>query len=334
MSYEAFIPKAFNPKHRAIIAQADKIMRAYASQGYDLSLRQLYYQFIAHHATLFPANGPGGTQNTEQNYKMLGKVISDARLAGQLDWDSLVDRGRNTVKNATWETPADIVEAAAKQFRIDLWENQRYHVEVMVEKQALEGVLVPVCRRLDVHFTANKGYSSSSAMYEAGKRIQSYIDKGKDAVVIYLGDHDPSGIDMTRDVDDRLALFCGVGRWVDEDWELDDLGLDKPGVFKDPDVEDRLQIVRVALNMDQVRRFNPPPNPAKMTDSRVDSYIRKYGRESWELDALDPATLAGLVETTIASYIDPEPWDEREALLKEGRDNLLAMAKKYREENS
>lgn len=309
MAKESFIPKAFNAKHQALISTADQIMRSYAAQGYDLSLRQLYYQFVAHH----------GLPNTEQNYKLLGGVISDARLAGLLDWDSLVDRGRSTIRNSHWDTPADIIDSSASSFRIDLWDNQRYHVEVMVEKQALEGVLVPVCRRLDVPFTANKGYSSSSAMYEAGKRLAEKISHGKDIVVIYLGDHDPSGIDMGRDVLDRLALFSGAGYWDSDERAVqtrDD------GAFT---------VERIALNMDQIRTYNPPPNPAKMTDSRAGGYVSKFGYESWELDALDPDTLAELVETAVANYIDSDRWGERVALMENGRQELLEMAKSYRE---
>ena len=306
---QEFIPKTFNTKHAALITTADRIMRNYAAQGYDLSLRQLYYQFVAHHAL----------PNTEQNYKLLGGVISDARLAGLLDWDSLVDRGRNTIRNSHWGTPADIIDSAASSFRIDLWETQRYHVEVMVEKQALEGVLVPVCRRLDVPFTANKGYSSSSAMYEAGKRLEEKIDQGKNVVIVYLGDHDPSGIDMGRDVLDRLALFSGAGYWDEGEKAVE---IRDDGVFG---------VERIALNMDQIKRYNPPPNPAKMTDSRAEGYVSKFGYESWELDALDPETLANLVTSTVQGYIDDEAWEERVALMEKGRSDLRDMAKTYRE---
>jgi hypothetical protein len=136
----------------------------------------------------------------------------------------------------------------------------------MVEKQALEGVLIPVCREWDVPFTANKGYSSSSAMHEAGKRIYNRFREEKKVTIIYLGDHDPSGIDMTRDVEERLRLFAECS----------------------PDDEFTVNVQRVALNMDQVRAMHPPENPAKLTDSRANEYIRKFGHSSWELDASNP----------------------------------------------
>lgn len=321
MGYETFIPKSFNPKHRAIIDRANSIMKRYASQGYDLSLRQLYYQFIAHYSDLFPGNGPGGSPNTEQNYKMLGNVISDARLAGELDWDTLVDRGRETVENLHFNNPADRIEAAARNYLIPLWEGQPCHVEVMVEKQALEGVLEPVCRRLDVPFTANKGYSSSSAMYQCGKRLEEKLDEGKRVKIIYLGDHDPSGLDMSRDVEDRLKLFSTFGDWDESDKTVYDSGRYD---------EDQFEVIRIALNMDQVRRYAPPPNPTKLTDSRAGGYVRRFGMECWELDALDPETLAGLVRDEVNSHLDLEVWDARREKWQNEKNELLTMAADYR----
>ena len=123
------------------------------------------------------------------------------RLAGLLDWNMIEDRGRETVLPAAWTSPAEIVRAAAKQFRVDRWKHQPCHVEVMVEKDALSGILEPVCNELHVRFTANKGYSSSSALYEAGKRIAyARFHENRQVHIFYLGDHDPSGIDMTRDI--------------------------------------------------------------------------------------------------------------------------------------
>lgn len=323
MAYEVFIPKRFNPRHRALIDTADEVMRRYQSQGYDLSLRQLYYQFVAHH----------GLPNTEQNYKMLGNVISDARLAGELDWDSLVDRGRETISNPHWGSPANFLRVVAPQYRHDLWTDQEYHIEVMVEKQALEGVLVPVCRRLDVSFTANKGYSSSSHLYEIGQRLKDVLADRHKVVILYLGDHDPSGIDMTRDVFDRLRLFSGAGEWDEDDnrvvWSYDAYNYaynDEP-----PFDPERFRVERIALNMDQVEAYNPPPNPAKLTDSRANSYVRQYGRQSWELDALDPEVLANLVDGAVREYMDTERWNARYDDMLTGRNRLIALADTFPE---
>lgn len=244
---EFFTSKKFTRDSSALIEQCNEILDSYEQQGYDLSLRQLYYQLVSRNIV----------PNTERSYKNIGSLVSDARLAGLIDWDMIKDRGRETVANPHWLDPKDFLTSVAPQFKQDLWKNQDAYVEVMVEKQALEGVLEPVCRRWDVPFTANKGYSSSTALYEASKRFVAQAEDGKEIHVIYLGDHDPSGIDMTRDVLDRLELFIStaLGRANNED--------------------SGLTVKRIALNMDQVRELNPPENPAKLSDSRATDYIRK-----------------------------------------------------------
>lgn len=293
---ELFTEKRFNIEAEALIGRCNIILSAYQEQGYDLSLRQLYYQLVA--SNVIP--------NEERSYKRLGEIISDARLAGLVDWDMIKDRGRETIISPRWKSPADLVEAGAEQFRIEKWKDQDCYVEVMVEKQALEGVLIPVCHELDVAFTANKGYSSSSALYEAGKRILDRSDEGKEVHLIYLGDHDPSGIDMSRDVWERLELFSGTP----------------------------IEFHRVALNMDQIRRLRPPENPAKLTDSRAAGYIKRFGRSSWELDALEPRLLAEIVRGAVLNLRDDDRWAaavEREEEMKLTLRNHAAMIRDQEE---
>ena len=332
---EAFISKKFGADAWRLIDTMEEICSDYETQGYSLSLRQLYYQLVSRNLV----------ENTERSYKRIGSILSDARIAGLIDWDMIVDRGRETTSNSHWSSPADIVAACASQFRYDLWADQKWRVEVMVEKQALEGVLEPVCSRLDISFTANKGYSSSSAMYEAGKRLAQHLDDGKSICIMYLGDHDPSGIDMTRDVWERLALFSGVGAWQADcrsqsfdndcyypggDQSLDD----RAQVLLFGDFVDRFRVERLALNMDQIRAYGPPPNPAKVTDARAASYIREHGEESWELDALEPSILARLVEDHVAAYVDADLMAAAIDRQDDARADLRMVAFKMTEENS
>lgn len=308
---ECFIEKAFKPESRKWIDKMVRVCETYEAQGYKLSLRQVYYQLVAHH----------GLPNREQSYKNIGSLLSDARLSGLVDWDMIEDRGRETQENTHWDSPAQIVRSCARWFELDKWDDQPYHVEVMVEKAALEGVLQPVCARLDVPFTSNRGYSSSSAMYECGKRLQSKLEAGKLVRIIYLGDHDPSGIDMTRDVDARLSLFSGYRESVDGELELaydyeDDCDADEP----------KFKVIRAALNADQIRRYSPPPNPAKLTDSRADGYIRKFGNESWELDALEPSVLAALVEDHVSKWRDEDLFALAVDRQQDHRNTLLDIA--------
>jgi hypothetical protein len=308
-----------------MVVRMIKILDDYHAQGYDLSLRQLYYQLVS--KNIVP--------NTEQSYKRVGSILSDARMCGYVDWDMIVDRGRETTENSHWDSPADIVEACARQFRYNLWDDQAWHVEVMVEKQALEGVLEPVCKRLDIPFTANKGYSSSSAMYQAGQRLQAKLDQGKNVCVLYLGDHDPSGMDMTRDVEDRLKLFSSYRFYQPKSEEPDKIreafntmNTRRFERYRNSAYSDQEFLVdRIALNMDQIEEYNPPPNPAKLTDSRSNSYVEQYGDESWELDALEPSVLAALVEDAVDKYIDHDKMDHAKERQDEARAKIAELAK-------
>ncbi|WP_327088564.1 hypothetical protein OIE66_40655 [Nonomuraea sp. NBC_01738] len=287
-----YVPKDFRPAHMAIIEQANAICADYTRQGFDLTLRQLYYQFVAR--DLLP--------NTQQSYKRLGSIINDARLAGLIDWHYIVDRTRNLRSLAHWASPESIVDAVAAQYRTERWANQPTRIEVWIEKDALVGVIAGVCERFDVDYFSCRGYTSQSELWGAARRLRRYEDAGQETVVIHLGDHDPSGVDMTRDIDDRLALF-GASTTV----------------------------VRIALNMDQVRQYSPPPNPAKLTDSRATSYIRQHGRSSWELDALDPATLARLIEQQIHTWRDADQWERDTAVMEGERALLTAVSTRWDE---
>ena len=289
---QLFVSKNFGPDSLKKIDTINAILDEYAAQGFDLTLRQLYYQMVAR----------GYIENTVQSYKRTGSLVSDARLAGLVDWQMITDRGRETVTPNHWDSPAEIVESAARQFRIDKWADQPNHVEVMVEKQALEGVLIPVCRKLDIPFSANKGYSSSSAMYEIGRRLSLlHVNDYKTIHVLYMGDHDPSGIDMTRDVWERLEMFADVPVYVK----------------------------RLALNYDQVETLNPPENPAKDTDSRYAGYVEQFGESSWELDAVNPTMLAQLVTDAVEELRDPDLWEEACAKEQRMRQDLQEFADTY-----
>lgn len=294
-----FKEKKFGPQALEMIGRINGILTEYEKSGYDLSLRQLYYQLVSRNIV----------PNTEKSYKNVGGLVSDARLNGDIDWDMIKDRGREMTQNPHWETPKQFITQVAPLYGINLWDDQPERVEVMVEKQALEGVLEPVCRFWDVPFTANKGYSSSSAMYEAGRRLYEHLREEKPVKVIYLGDHDPSGIDMSRDVEDRLRQYA-------ECTEGDTITID---------------VIRVALNIDQVRELNPPENPAKITDSRAKAYIQRFGRSSWELDAIEPKRLAKLVRDAIVDIIDMPKYEASKKRQEAGRNKMLNVAKQFKD---
>lgn len=286
-----YTARTFSGTSLKLIKQANAIIAEYASQGFDLTLRQLYYQFVSRDLLT----------NTQKEYKRLGSVINDGRLAGLIDWDSITDRTRGIEALSTWGTPTEIVGACAEQFRNDLWATQQYRPEVWIEKEALAGVFERVCNELRVPYLSCRGYTSQSEMWRAGQRLKRYSENGQQPFILHFGDHDPSGCDMSRDITDRLEMFT----------------------------DGAVKFERLALNMDQIEEYHPPPNPAKITDSRAGAYIDLYGYESWELDALDPATLAGLVRDRIDELIDKDLWNEAVEVENEHKRLLAVVASKW-----
>jgi hypothetical protein len=288
MAMELFIPWKPHAATLTVVEQANTIIAEYLDQGFTLTLRQLFYQTVAR----------GLIENTFNNYKRLGTIIRNARDGGLIDWDAIEDRTREVHTHQFWNHPSAIISDDAEVYREDLWAKQRYRPEVWIEKDALIGVIEHVCTELRVPYFAHRGNNSQTLQYQAGKRFARYLDVGLIPLVLHLADHDPNGIDMTRDNIERLKLY----------------------------VRAEIEVRRIALNMDQVREFNPPPSFAKEGDTRTSGYRKRFGTdECWELDALSPTVIADLIRSEIEALIDQKHW--RKALTSErrGRKQLAAV---------
>jgi len=286
--------KHFTPGTLATIREAEGIISEYQAQGFSLTLRQVYYQFVAR----------GLIPNTERDYKRLGNIISDARRAGMIDWSAIEDRTRFLRKLSAWSSPQDILDSAKSSYHRDLWENQEKRIEVWIEKDALVGVIEGVCNESDVPFFSCRGYVSDSEMWGGAMRMRRHTREEQGVIVLHLGDHDPSGLDMTRDIRDRLALFSGYA-----------------------DIEVR----RIALSMEQIEEQRPPPNPAKVTDSRYENYAAEFGDESWELDALEPKYIVELIWEQIFAERNIEKWDEAVSQQEAEREQIQQVIERWGE---
>ena len=293
---EKFEDWAPTPERMARLGQIAKVLAQYAKMGIKLTLRQLFYQLVTKNIIA----------NTQREYKKLGDLLSRARLAGLIDWNIIEDRVRRPVKPLEFGTIQDRIDLAVENFRLKRWRDQPQYVELWVEKDALSSVIEPICDDLHVTMMVNRGYSSSSAMYESAKRIER--ERGdREATVIYLGDFDPSGEDMVRDIQDRLTLF-----------EAD--------VF----------VSKLALNMDQVTSYKLPPNPLKrdvsgaLTDSRGKGFAAEHGLSSYEVDALPPEVLQTMIRNTIEDRMDLGLYEEIIAEEDDLKKKLVALGGKIK----
>lgn len=289
MSKIAYVkPVRWRKKTLEFLTKVTAIVEDYDKQGYRMTLRQLYYQLVSADVIA----------NTPQEYSHLSRVLTEARIAGLLDWDFIEDRVRVPRAHPHWRDIPDLVNSATSSYRRDRWADQKQFLEVWVEKDALSGVLAPITEKFHVTLMVNRGYSSATAMHDAAVRLRSKEKSGKKVTILYIGDHDPSGEDMVRDIRGRLKIFrCNA------------------------------TIKKIALTMTQIEKYEPPPNPAKMSDPRAEGYVNKHGESSWEVDALRPDVLNKLLTSEIMKIIDMKKYNKIVALEKKEIETLEEATK-------
>jgi hypothetical protein len=254
----------FRTESLELIRRCNEIVYEFVRQNLRLTLRQLYYQLVTRNII----------RNEERAYKNLSNLVSGARLAGLIDWDAIEDRIRVPAIPPEWNDIAELVKDALDSYRLPRWKGQSNYVELWVEKDALAGVLSPIASEFHAPLMVNRGYSSQSAMHEAAGRFIREKDRDQ-KIILYLGDFDPSGEDMVRDIAYRMEMF-----------QVD------------------VHVRKIALTLAQVKKYKPPPNPAKLTDPRSKEFIAQYGASSWEVDAINPAELRKIIIKEFGSLID------------------------------
>ncbi len=284
---QKFKEKKFSAEAVQLIALVNRVISSYSTR---LTARQIYYWLVSH---------VPGFPNTPHSYDRTSDLISEGRLCGLIDWEAIEDRGRVAEIPLDFRNTSQAIRWLADDvYRVKRWEDQPCYAELWVEKQALSGVLYPIARKVHAPFMATKGYNSQSAMYEAAQRLAYFSNLGKRVHVFYFGDFDPSGNDMVRDIRERLEMF-GVPN---------------------------LEVRKLALTWEQIQHYNPPPNPAKITDPRARAYIEEYGDESWEVDALDPDVMEEIIVDAYKSIVDVKLFKAAKAREKQEKQYLRSLA--------
>jgi hypothetical protein len=268
----------------------NSIIEEYTKANLVLTLRQLFYQLVTREIIL----------NTDKEYKKLSPLLTKGRMAGVVDWEAIEDRIRVPFLPYWVDDITNALDDTAEQYRLDRQKDQENYLELWVEKDALSGVLKPITSYYHIKLMVNRGFSSTTAMYDAYKRIVRQENLGKKATILYLGDHDPSGLYMVRDIKERLHEF-GV----------------------DPEIK------AIGLTLEQVKKYNPPANSAKEDDPRAKDYISKFGRVSWEVDALNPKTLNALVKKNIESRVDMDLFKRKLAQEEQDKDRLREISAEF-----
>lgn len=314
------------------------ICESYFEGGDIMTLRQLYYQLVA--KDLIP--------NHFKVYKKIGALKDELVYAGLLDWDIFEDRGRvphrayfeNNIKGALNRTK--------DWYTLNRQLGQPTHIEVWTEKDAISGILKNITNPYTIRLAVNKGYTSSTAIHEAYKRFSKSIINGQKVKVLYFGDHDPSGLDMIRDIKDRLEMMFIKGDQLTDlcdSYETETPISNLPGYENMDDIDDShewlcklsegkkqlylkendcFEIKHIGLTMDQIQMYNPPHNPAKIKDPRAKWYIEKFGPISWEVDALSPDIMRSIVKDSILEIMDESIYKD---VLEKERDDKSKISK-------
>ena len=268
------------PKYEEVVEAALEVFKQYNTA---LTLRQLYYRLVSRH--LFP--------NTINSYKRLSRLMVKARETRDVPVNCLEDRSRRILGRGD----AGFISAEAflkkriaslresyKEFRLPMWVDQPNYILVSLEKDALSRLVSDIANQYSVRTFPTRGYPSFTYVQRMASYMRNRLS-GKPTVVLYFGDFDPSGVDIERDLSERLGKY-DAGDYT---------------------------VVRVALTNEQITKYDLPPMPVKTSDARSDAFLETYGNKSVELDALDPNILKFMVAQSISSHINLDAWKKKEA---------------------
>ena len=253
-------------------------------QQYDtaITLRQLYYRLVSRHLIT----------NTINSYKRLSRIMVKAREERDAPINCLEDRSRRILgKGDTGYYSAEeflksrlsSLTDSWKGFTMPMWDDQPNNILISLEKDALSRLVSRIANQYSVRTFPTRGYPSFSYVQRMASYIRNKLSD-RPTIVLYFGDFDPSGVDIERDLYDRLGKY-GAGEF---------------------------KVKRVALTFEQIKEYNLPPIPVKRSDARSEGFMAEYGDRAVELDALDPNTLQSFVATSINDYIDRKIWIQRE----------------------
>lgn len=245
--------------------------------------------------------------NKRSSYNQLSSQLVKAREKGEINENRIEDRTREFLGGENGFTSLqsfiDIVKSHFlnywENYERNLWTSQEKFVVVWVEKDALSRVIASAANEYRVITAPSKGYASYTYIKEAIDKIPN----NKPVIVLHFSDHDPSGLDMTRDLQDRFDRYTL-----------------KP-----------VTIERIALTFSQVKEYGLVPNPTKLSDTRSSRYVAEYGRECWELDAIEPNELQRLVTKATEKHLDLDKWKSDLLLEGEEREQLRGKFNQWSE---
>jgi hypothetical protein len=221
------------------------------------------------------------------------RLLKEARERDMIPWEWIVDETRKLERCSSWDDPAAFVRTISRAYRRDFWTQQPVRVEVWSEKGTVRGVLAPILDEYGIGFRVMHGFASATTVYDV-----SQDDDGRDLIVLYVGDYDPSGMCMSEyDLPKRFTKYDG----------------------------DYVDLKRIALKREHLNDLPSFPASDKKKDKRYKWFVRNFGNRCWELDAMDPRDLRALVEEAIRNEIEPNAWNRCAIIEQAERESLRTV---------
>lgn len=263
----------------ALDAQIVAVLKADNPQ----SVRHVFYRMTDTRLT-------APVEKTENGYRRVQGRCLKLRRSGRLPYGWIADATRRGHHVATFDGPGDFIERFAGLYRAALWTDAEPRVEVWVESRSLAGVLERECRRLAVSLYPAGGFASETLCYEAAQEIDA-AGRAR-AVILYIGDHDPAGVLIDRDIEAKLKAHART-----------------PIEFR-----------RLAINKAQIAEYGLPTKPRKERERR-----RPDLQETVEAEAMPAAELRRIVRQTVVSYLPPGALDAAKVAEESEREGLRSL---------
>jgi len=311
---------------RVVEIVKSEVVPAFNREGVRPTVRTIFYSLVSRNVI----------PNTKSAYKRLSRVLVEARKDGIFAWDFVEDRTRYVLSNfrdgyyteKSLETTESFCKSKLDEINIEkllaeyfdwlklhgkagYWSEQPIVPEVWIEKDALAKTIENWTLDLSINIRVNRGYSSWTFIYENIRELKNVLETHEKVVILYCGDLDPSGVDIQRFLREALEYF----------------GMD----------ESKVELIRVAVTLEQVEQFNLPPRPedvetlAKLQrDPRSKKYTYDYIVELDALVAYVPQEFRRIIREAVERYHDKSIYNEVKRKHEEIKEKANKIVEDYK----
>lgn len=281
------MPKNITKKTTDLIQAANEVLSA----EHPMTIRQLFYRLVS----ILNLN------NCRADYQKLSRVMTQARESGEIDPEWIVDRSKPEIIPNVWEDVRGYLKTVSRGYKRNYWRDQPHYTEVWIEKDSLTGSIDETIEELGITLRTHRGYGSTTKKLEIASLFDS-IDKPM--TIFYIGDFDPSGVDIERDLLQKVKRYMKSDR--------------------------RIILKRLGILREDIEQFNLPPLRVKERDPRAKGFCQAYGTDVVEADALPPTELRSRIKEAVTSLIYYDRWNRNVSVEEAEFESIRSFVENYK----